>query len=355
MSDLDARIRRLERRTQHLPVRWAGGASAPAPVTPAYPWVQMLVKGGNRLLTGPPIIYGIKRKVGQTLPTGWIFLPRRATATCALGSGGNAGKVVSTTLTNIGQGYLIPTAGPPVIAAPTVTVSAPPSGGTQAVITAAVTDNGPVEGAWITNCGTLYNTVVTTLPTATFDAPPSGTTATATLTVRDGLVVGITITNGGSGYVTPPTITISASDGGGTLATAACVLTRGKIALTITNPGAGYVTAPTITIAAPPQQPVPMPPQIADDTPTAWADGMGWGIIQGGSLTGGLTANQAALIVHDDRSLVAYGLVGEGGNVPTSRNADAILSWYLTLVKLSIQDINADGVLSAWVPMAGGA
>jgi hypothetical protein len=338
-----------------------GGGVAPAPVAETWPWVQILVKGGNRLLTGPPIIYGIKRKVGQALPTGWIHTPVRATATCALGSGATAGKVVSTTLTNIGNCYPLSPALPPV-----VTVSAPPIGGTQAVITAAASDGGYVEGAYVTNCGTLYKTVEPSPPSVTFSAPPSGTTATGSAVVRDGLVVAINVINRGSGYVTEPSITITAATGdAGTSATATCVLGKGKVALTITNQGAGYVTAPTLSIEKPfayprpalpalplPAPPSPVPPQIADDSPTAWADGMGWGIIQGGSLTGGFNEDMADLIVHDDRALVPYGLSGEGGAIP---NPDSILSWYRTKVKLSVQDINANGVLEAWVAMAGGA
>jgi hypothetical protein len=98
-----------------------------------------------------------------------------------------------------------------------------------------------------------------------------------------------------------------------------------------------------------------MPPGVADDTPANWADGIGWGLIKGGSLTGGIATYAAALIVHDDRSLVAYGLMGEGAYVPLSRPADSILTWYETVVKLTIADADADGVLSMWVPMAGGA
>jgi hypothetical protein len=249
-------------------------------------------------------------------------------------------------MTNIGKGY---------ISNPTVTVSAPPSGGTQAVITAAYSDGGYVEGCYVTSCGTLYGTVSGTAPVVTFSAPPSGTTATGAATIRDGKVVGIALTSSGSGYVTAPTITVASSDGGGTLATASCVLGKGKVALTITNQGAGYTVAPTITIAAPAQQPIPMPPSVADDTPAQWGDGVGWGIIQGGSLTGELATSFPGLICHDDRSLVPYGLMGDGGgSAPYSRPADSALSWYLTTLRLTIADADADGVMPAWVPMAGG-
>ena len=341
-TDLRRRLDRIERDMDRIPSRWAQAAAAPS--APVYPWVQILAKGGQTLVTVAPKVYGIKRKVGEAKATSWIYLPRRAAAACALGSGGTAGKVVTVFMTDIGACY---------ISNPTVTVSAPPTGGTQAVITAAFSDGGQVDGAYVTACGTLYGNPNVAV---VFSAPPVGTTATGTARVRDGKVVGITITSGGSGYVTAPTITVAASDGGGILATATAVLNKGKVDLTITNQGAGYLTAPAVTIAQPAQQPIPMPPQTADDVPAQWADGIGWGIIQGGSLTGGLATSQPALICHDDRAQVAYGVMGEGGTylVPYSRPPDSILTWYQTLVKLTIQDAGADGVLSAWVPMACG-
>jgi hypothetical protein len=338
--DMEAEIRELQRQMKGIPSRFAGGGSV-AP-TPSYPWVQLLAVGGQTLITSAPKSYGIKRKVGEAKPTHWIYSPIRATATCSL----SLGAVSTVSMTNIGQGYTT---------APVVTVSAPPGGGTQAVLTPTVADGGSVAGVYITACGTLYGAVTGTPPLVTFSAPPSGVTATGSAFIRDGKVVGVTVTNAGSGYVTAPTVTIDASDGGGTLATATAVVRKGKISLAITTAGSGYVATPTITIAAPPDAPSPAPPNIADDSPAQWADGIGWGRIQGGSLSGGLATTQPVLICHDDRSLVPYGIMGEGGNAPLSRPADSILTWYRTLVKLTIADADADGVLEAWVPMAGGA
>ena len=342
LRDLQRRLVDAERRLDRVPARWAQAAAPPS--APVYPWVQILAKGGQTLVIVAPKVYGIKRKAGEAKATSWIYLPRRATATAVLGSGATAGKVESAPLSDIGSCY---------ISNPTVAVGAPPVGGTQAVITAAFSDGGQVDGAYITACGTLYGNPGVAV---TFSAPPSGVTAAGQARVRDGKVVGITITGSGSGYVTAPTITVAASDGGGTLASAVAVLNKGKVTLTVTNQGAGYVTAPAVTIALPAQQPIPMPPQTADDVPAQWADGIGWGIIQGGSLTGGLATAQPALICHDDRSLVAYGLMGEGGSylVPYSRPPDSTLTWYQTMIKLTIADANADGVISAWVPMACG-
>ncbi|OZI64618.1 phage tail tube protein [Bordetella genomosp. 4] len=62
-----------------------------------------------------------------------------------------------------------------------------------------------------------------------------------------GIVSGITVTNGGSGYTTAPTVTLSG--GGGTGATATATVSGGVVtAITVTNPGSGYTSAPTVAI-----------------------------------------------------------------------------------------------------------
>ena len=62
----------------------------------------------------------------------------------------------------------------------------------------------------------------------------------------------LTVTNGGSGYVTQPTVTISAPPNTATAiqATAGVVTIEGGVitAIAIGNPGRGYVTPPTVTI-----------------------------------------------------------------------------------------------------------
>jgi hypothetical protein len=88
----------------------------------------------------------------------------------------------------------------------------------QSAINAAPT--GKVMQIIVTNAGSGY----TTAPTVTISAPPSGVTATATASVKwyaagtTGTLLSITITNAGSGYVAAPTVTLSG--GGGTAATA---------------------------------------------------------------------------------------------------------------------------------------
>ena len=72
--------------------------------------------------------------------------------------------------------------------------------------------------------------------------------ATASAVVSGGVVSSITVTNAGSGYVSPPNVTIG---GYGAGATATAQLVNGAVsAVTVTNGGTGYVTDPTTNTAA---------------------------------------------------------------------------------------------------------
>ena len=122
--------------------------------------------------------------------------------------------------------------------APTVTLSG--GGGTGATATATV-KNGVITGYTITSPGTGY----TSAPTVTIAPSPAIGTATATLSA--GTVGSIAVTNGGTGYTYPPTITLTG--GGGTGATATATVANGVITgYTITNPGTGYTSAPSVVI-----------------------------------------------------------------------------------------------------------
>jgi len=78
----------------------------------------------------------------------------------------------------------------------------------------------------------------------------AGDTATATAMVTSGIVSGITVTSGGSGYFFEPSVTITG--GGGSGATAKAVLNGDKVAtVLILTAGTGYTSPPQVTIGAP--------------------------------------------------------------------------------------------------------
>ena len=77
-------------------------------------------------------------------------------------------------------------------------------------------DNSVIDSITVTNGGSSYSSA----PTVTISAPPSGTTATAVATISGGVVQNVTLTNKGSGYTTIPSVTFSGGGGSSAAATA---------------------------------------------------------------------------------------------------------------------------------------
>jgi hypothetical protein len=135
----------------------------------------------------------------------------------------------------------------PGVYRPTVTLSAPHSGGTQARAVAVMSSTGTVSSIRILNPGSGY----TSAPIVTVQAAiNSGTTATGwTATLTGGQV---TLISGGSGGDYRPTLTFSAPPSPGTTATATCTVDEqgGIDAVSVTASGSGYTSAPTLTITS---------------------------------------------------------------------------------------------------------
>lgn len=177
------------------------------------------------------------------------------------------GSVVGLIITNKGTGYT---------SAPTVSFSGGGGSGAEAIVTvasnsiASFTLLHSIEEVIIVDPGEGY----TSTPTLTFSAPGAGgTTATATATITNGKLTGITITNAGSKYSSTPSVTISTAgstvsakvvvkircgsgytsaptvsfSGGAGSNAAATSLIEGSIGtFTITNGGSGYTSTPTV-------------------------------------------------------------------------------------------------------------
>lgn len=107
-------------------------------------------------------------------------------------------------ITNPGSGY---------VTAPSVTIAAPPYGGTlppvgygwttgvTATGNATLTSTGEVDFIKLSNSGTRY----TTIPSVTIAAPPSGVTATAVAEFGVGEVLAVVISSPGAGYTSGKT------------------------------------------------------------------------------------------------------------------------------------------------------
>ena len=95
----------------------------------------------------------------------------------------------------------------------------------------------------------LANDQAVTVPTA------NGVQATATATIANGVVGGVTITNPGSGYYGPATVTFGTATGANGVTALGNVLLdaiAGKITgVDVAFAGANYTTAPTVTISPP--------------------------------------------------------------------------------------------------------
>ena len=101
---------------------------------------------------------------------------------------------------------------------------------------------GAFDSVSVTNGGSGY----VTAPTVTFSGGGATRQATAQATMK---ATGFVITNVGKGYVVAPTIAIAANGGGG--GGAAATATLQVTTVNLTNGGTGYTTVPTVTFSLP--------------------------------------------------------------------------------------------------------
>jgi len=126
---------------------------------------------------------------------------------------------------------------------PTVTLSAPPTGGVQAHARAVMSSTGTISSISILHPGSGY----TSAPTVTVQAATGGGTSStgwvATLTAGQVTAIG----SGSAGDYRP---TLAFSSGGGSGATATCTLDAvgGIASVTVTAAGSAYTSEPTLTI-----------------------------------------------------------------------------------------------------------
>jgi hypothetical protein len=213
------------------------------------PTVQ-ITGGGGSGASATAVIGANGRVTSVTIVSAGAGYTSAPTVTFLSGSGASAssslagnGTVTGVAVVNSGFGYTT---------APTVTFSAPGGSGTTATGTATIDSQGRVTGVSITNAGSGY----TSDPTVTFTAPPvGGTLATAVGTYSGQSVGAVQVNTLGSNYVSSAgvTITFSAPQRSTNRATGSAVVdpnTREVIGIIVTNAGSGYTSPPSITISA---------------------------------------------------------------------------------------------------------
>lgn len=143
-------------------------------------------------------------------------------------------------------GIRIITQGAGYTSAPTVAITG--GGGTGATATATVA-GGSVTGFTITAAGSGFTSTPTVTLTgggATTQAVVQAVLTAAAVNTTPGTIVG------GSGYINAPTVTFTSLNGQGSGATATTTLTNGAVSgVTISSGGSGYTSTVTATISAP--------------------------------------------------------------------------------------------------------
>jgi len=152
------------------------------------------------------------------------------------------------TVTNRGGGYSY---------SPRVAISSAPSGGTTGIASATMIGGIVVCNDNLNPANKSVQSVEVINPEYGYTIAPKiaffgdGVGAAATSTIGNGIVGIITISNAGSGYITPPQITFSGISSVSAAATAV-VSSAGTISqIRITNAGLGYTEAPLVTISSP--------------------------------------------------------------------------------------------------------
>jgi len=155
------------------------------------------------------------------------------------------GEVIDMVVVAPGEGYLPSQHGDPV------TIEPPVGGGDNAVASLIVTEGDFIGGVVITDAGTGYTTVADHGAAVVIEDPVSGVTATGTLIVTADVVVGISLTERGSGYDGSELITIPAPIGGGDTATMDIVLGGVCGGIEITDEGNTYDGTEVATLPDP--------------------------------------------------------------------------------------------------------
>ncbi len=234
-----------------------GAGLAPSAVTsvaftaPGLPPVPAILPAGGTF--NSPIAASITNESTSAGNICYTLDGTTPTCTTATGACGGTGVTVTQAIavpgTSTVTGLTLTAGGSGYTSAPTATIAAPATG-TQAVA-GTPTIGFSVASITLTAGGTVCapNTTVTiAAPPAAILGGIAGTTATATATVSQaGVITGITLTSGGSGYTSAPAVSFTGCTGTAPTATAALATTGSVIGVLVTTAGSGYTTVPAVS------------------------------------------------------------------------------------------------------------
>ena len=180
---------------------YTGGFKLANPLS--YKWTRISLKTNNNT---PVAANGASTTATQVCWNGsaQILLPTGVGANCR-----PSGSVIAINIQNQGSGYS---------SAPTLTIGAPSTGGTQAtaVPIMTTTGTGAVASINLTNAGSGY----TSAPTVTLTGAGTGAAAVATIYPNGGPVTNVSLGSAGTGcYQTPPLVSFVGGGGSGATAT----------------------------------------------------------------------------------------------------------------------------------------
>jgi len=236
-------------------LRWDGSAGTMQPIGLQKPYKGPAVTIASSALAGyVDSVNVVSPGSGYSIAPTVTFTGGSPTTAAAARAEAMGGRVIGITVSEPGAGYQ---------SAPTVTLSA--SNASGAAFSVGLL--GSVRAVTISAGGTGY----TSAPTIVFSTAQGLTKANATVTISDsGSISSIDLLSGGTGATAA--VTASLSGGGGSGASLSVGMQYGVSAVTVTNGGSGFLTPPTISFL----------PDATDTTASAAA---ATATVSGGSIT----------------------------------------------------------------------
>jgi hypothetical protein len=305
--------------------------------------------------SSPPSVVSIQTNAQNCVGTGigYITLPNGGSGTgypsassdlgvtVSVTSGQGSGVTATATLSV--SGFAGGSHGAGYTSAPTVSISGPGGGGTAATASTLL---------WLSGFSNIVGgTGYASTTTVSFSGGGGGVGAAATVTVSNGVIVGLTVTNSGLSYTSAPTVAFS-NTGGGTGASATATMSVQQLLLG--SGGTGYTSVPTVSLSG---------GGGTGATATAGMSISGLNLLSGGS---GYTSGAAVTISGTGNNVVAatatatvsagvvtglHLLSGGSGYIP---GIDIIIAGFGCQVPATAAAVVSAGAITALTLLSGG-